>query len=149
MVNPEKITSMLENLGGYLEILREHAAMGRETLLSDRKALDSAKYNFVVAIECCIDIGNHVIASEGLRTPSDYRDVAQVLADAGIIKNNVAERFKLMVSFRNRLVHMYWKVDDELVCDYLEGNLDDIGELAGIFAGLVSRFERGETWKGL
>ncbi len=136
MVNPEKIASMLENLRDYLGILREHAAMGRTALLGDRNALDSAKYNFVVAIECCIDIGNHVIASEGLRTPSDYRDVAQVLAEAGIIGRDLADRFKLMVSFRNRLVHMYWKVDDELVCDYLEENLDDIGELAKAFVEL-------------
>ncbi|MCL5670361.1 MAG: DUF86 domain-containing protein [Acidobacteria bacterium] len=62
--------------------------------------------------------------------------MAQVLAEAGIIGQELADRFKLMVSFRNRLVHMYWKVDDELVCDYLEKNLEDISELAKVFAKL-------------
>lgn len=136
MVNPEKITAMLGNLKGYLDILREHALSGREILLNNRMALDSAKYNFVVAIESCIDMGSHVIASEGLRPPADYRDVAQVLAEAGMIDSDLAEKFKLMISFRNRLVHMYWKVDDELVCDYLENNLDDIGKLGRKFAGI-------------
>ncbi len=137
MVNPQKVTSMLENLRGYLDNLREHATVPRSTFLNDRKSLDSAKYNFVVAIECCIDIGNHIIASEGLRLPEDYRDVAQVLAEAGVISQDLAERFKSMISFRNRLVHMYWQVDDELVRDYLENNLGDIGKLAQAFARLV------------
>jgi uncharacterized protein YutE (UPF0331/DUF86 family) len=137
MVNPEKVSSLLENLRGYLEILRRHAEIPRDDFLADRRAMDSAKYNFIVAIECCIDVGNHIIASEGLRTPADYRDVAQTLAENGIIDQALAERFKLMISFRNRLVHMYWKIDDEMVREYLENNLDEIGELAKSFAGLV------------
>lgn len=128
---------MLESLQSYLQILREHASIDRGSLLNDRKALDSAKYNFIVAIECCIDIGSHIIASEGLRVPEDYRDVAQVLADAGIISQDLAERFKLMASFRNRLVHVYWKVDDEMVCDYLQDNLEDFSELAQSFARVI------------
>ncbi|GBE57104.1 hypothetical protein BMS3Abin01_00007 [bacterium BMS3Abin01] len=65
MVDPEKISSMLESLRGYLEILRRHAAIPGDDFLDDRQALDSAKYNFVIAIECCLDVGNHIIASEG------------------------------------------------------------------------------------
>ena len=68
--------------------------------------LDSAKYNFVMAIECCIDIGNHIIASEGLRVPADYRDVARVLAGSDIISHDLSGKFKLMIAFRNRLVHI-------------------------------------------
>ncbi|RJQ46964.1 MAG: DUF86 domain-containing protein [Gaiellales bacterium] len=137
MINPEKLASMLENLSAYLDILRDYAAVPGDEFLADRKALDGAKYNFIVAIECCIDIGSHVIASEGMRVPSDYRDVAEVLEESGIIGKDLAEKFKLMISFRNRLVHMYWKVDDELVREYLENNLVDIGDLAKSYARLI------------
>ncbi|MCL6105813.1 MAG: DUF86 domain-containing protein [Actinobacteria bacterium] len=128
---------MLETLAGCLDHLRELAAVPRDKFLGDRRLLDSAKYNFVVTIECLLDIGNHVIASEGFRRPEDYRDIAQVLAESDIIAVELAEKFKLMVSFRNRLVHMYWKVDDELVREYLENNLGDINELASAFSQLV------------
>lgn len=30
-----------------------------------------------------------------------------------------------MVSFRNRVVHLYWDVDDEIVYRILQENLDD------------------------
>ena len=136
MVNPKKIVSLLDSLKGYLDTLHRHAGTPRDVFLRDSDALDSAKYNFIVAIENCIDIGNHIIASEGLRLPSDYRDVAQVLAESDVIGPDLAERFKSMVSFRNRLVHMYWKVDDELVREYLENNLDDISAQA--FARTIS-----------
>ncbi|HDZ59217.1 MAG TPA: DUF86 domain-containing protein [Actinobacteria bacterium] len=73
----------------------------------------------------------------GLRMPADYRDIAQTLTEAGVIDQDLAERFKLMISFHNRLVHMYWKIDDEMVREYLENNLGDISELAQSFAGTV------------
>ncbi|GBE57103.1 hypothetical protein BMS3Abin01_00006 [bacterium BMS3Abin01] len=69
--------------------------------------------------------------------PADYRDIAQTLTEAGVIDQDLAERFKLMISFHNRLVHMYWKIDDEMVREYLENNLGDISELAQSFAGTV------------
>ena len=69
--------------------------------------------------------------------PADYRDIAQTLTEAGVIDQDLAERFKLMISFHNRLVHMYWKIDDEMVREYLENNLGDISELAQSFAGMV------------
>lgn len=128
---------MLDNLQGYLDILHRHAGTSRSVFFDNRDALDSAKYNFVVAIESCVDIGNHIIASEGLRFPADYRDVAQVLAESGFISPNLAESFKSMISFRNRLVHMYWQVEDELVREYLENNLRDFSELAQAFARVV------------
>lgn len=67
----------------------------------------------------------------------DYRDVAQVLAEAGVISPDLAERFKSMISSCHRLVHLYWQVDDELVRDYLENSLGDFSELAQAFARLV------------
>jgi uncharacterized protein YutE (UPF0331/DUF86 family) len=30
-----------------------------------------------------------------------------------------------MVQFRNRLVHLYWEVDEEIVYAILQNNLDD------------------------
>jgi uncharacterized protein YutE (UPF0331/DUF86 family) len=41
-----------------------------------------------------------------------------------------------MARFRNRLVHLYWDVDDGLVCEYLaEGSLSDLERFAKAIAG--------------
>lgn len=75
MVNVEKVLGLLRALEDALEQLRRIVAIGRETFLSDGLALGAAKYYLQTAIEACIDIGNHIISSEGYRPPKDYRDV--------------------------------------------------------------------------
>ena len=37
---------------------------------------------------------------------------------------------KAMARFRNRLMHLYWEVDDQLVADYLHERLDDFDRFA-------------------
>jgi uncharacterized protein YutE (UPF0331/DUF86 family) len=79
----------------------------------------NAKYHFIIAIECCIDIANHVIASERLRTPRDYVDTFRSLKEADIIGDATAEALGQAARFRNRLTHRYWNVDNSLVFQFL------------------------------
>ncbi|MEK7278562.1 MAG: DUF86 domain-containing protein [Chloroflexota bacterium] len=46
-----------------------------------------------------------------------------------------------MVSFRNRVVHLYWNVDDAIVYDIVQHNLGDFK----IFAGHILRFVRKQA----
>lgn len=65
--------------------LRRLARYDAATLLSDRDKLKSVKYGFVVAIEVCIDAGQHIIASQGFRAPRNYGDVFVVLRENGVL----------------------------------------------------------------
>jgi uncharacterized protein YutE (UPF0331/DUF86 family) len=40
-----------------------------------------------------------------------------------------------MAHFRNRLVHLYWDVDNARVYDYLQGSLADFDDFARAIAG--------------
>jgi uncharacterized protein YutE (UPF0331/DUF86 family) len=40
------------------------------------------------------------------------------------------EHLRSMARFRNRLVHVYWDVDDDLVAEYLHGPLGDLDRFA-------------------
>ena len=73
MIDPLRLRALLERLGEEVTDLRRLAGYDTETLLADRDKLKSAKYGFVVAIEACIDAGQHVIASEGYRAPAKLR----------------------------------------------------------------------------
>ncbi len=61
---------------------RRLAKRDTDALLADEDVLAGVKYRFVVAIEACIDVGRHLVASEGLRAPRDYADVFTVLGTA-------------------------------------------------------------------
>ncbi len=41
---------------------------------------------------------------------------------------------RAMARFRNRLVHLYWDVDDELVYEYLQTSLGDFDRFAAAVA---------------
>lgn len=67
MVDVRMVRTLLERLANEVEGLRVLAVVPAEELLADRIRLSAAKYGMIVAVEVCIDMGQHIIASEGLR----------------------------------------------------------------------------------
>ncbi len=65
MVKLNKIEGAFRNLDGYLVTLRALARLSRAELLADEARLGGAKYYLQVAIECCVDVANHIIARQG------------------------------------------------------------------------------------
>jgi uncharacterized protein YutE (UPF0331/DUF86 family) len=49
-----------------------------------------------------------------LRSPEDYGDTFKVLDEGGILDEEFATKLVSMARFRNRLVHLYWDVDNVL-----------------------------------
>ena len=130
MVDRPKLDSMLSNLNAYVAVLKGLASVSRDAFLANKDKLGNAKYHFVIASECCIDVGNHIIASERLRIPSDNADVFTVLVENGFCPEALHESLRAMARFRNRLVHLYWDVDGELLYGYLQERLDDFDRFA-------------------
>jgi uncharacterized protein YutE (UPF0331/DUF86 family) len=90
-----------------------------------------------IVIEACLDIGHHVISREGLRRPGDYREVFEVLREAGIIGTDLGRRLEEMASFRNRLVHGYLDVEPGRVYELARNQL---GDVEAFVASIVTRF---------
>jgi uncharacterized protein YutE (UPF0331/DUF86 family) len=76
--------------------------------------------------ELAIDIANHLIKKIKLGLPKDSRESFGILAEAGIIPNELAAKLKGMVGFCNILVHDYRKLDLEIMLDVIEHRLGDL-----------------------
>lgn len=126
MVDELRVRQMLDRLGVEIDALRRLARLDPGALLRDDDLLAAVKYRFIVAIEVCIDVGRHVVASEGLRAPLDYADAFAVLADAGLLDPAIAAELRDTARFRNLLVHGYAKVDDTRVVEILRDRVDDL-----------------------
>lgn len=124
-MNPDTLASILERLRGYLERLQALATIPKEEFLQDFTKVESAKHLLQVSIECCLDIAHHIVAYMGYRTPADYYDTFVVLSENNIVPEKFLPTLRKMVSFRNRLVHLYWDVDDAVVYQILQENLKD------------------------
>ena len=125
MVDPQTLASIIGRLRNYLRKLRILVALPQGTFLQDFTNVESAKHLLQVSIECCLDIAHHIVADEGYRTPTDYYDTFMVLHENGILPEAFMPTLRKMVSFRNRVVHLYWEVDDVAVHRILQENLGD------------------------
>jgi len=132
MVLLEKVTRKFLQLDEYLGLLRNISKMPLESFLKDKIIIGGAKYYLQVSIECCLDVANHIIASEQFRAPRDYADSFKVIEEEEIVNNDLGQRLRLMAKFRNRLVHLYSEIDDSYVYQFMNENLNDIEEFKSI-----------------
>ena len=118
-VEKDRVYSLLDGIREEMGFLDEIAAISRQAYLLDKRTQRLTERCLQRAAEGCISIGNHLIASLGWRSPSDYADVFRVLGESKIIPWQVAEQMMDMARFRNLLVHVYWAIDHERVYDSL------------------------------
>ena len=136
MVDPLRLRALLERLDEETTDLERLAGLDAYAVLGDRDRLKSVKYGFVVAIEICIDVGNHIIASEGYRAPHDYGDVFAVLAEHGHLEDADVPTYAALAGFRNLLVQGYARVDDARVVDILHERIDDLRRFGTVMAAV-------------
>ena len=126
--NVDRIRQLLGEINSSLRKLDGYAQLSEKDFLSNSDKVDSAKYNLIVAIEGAIDVCNHIVARAGGRAPHDHADCFEVLRELKMLSDDFVERLKRMAKFRNLLVHLYWKVDDQKVFRILKTDIQDIKE---------------------
>ena len=135
MVSAEKIARKFAALDDYLVVLRKLAQTPAEQIVEDKILIGSMRYYLQVSVESCLDIANHIIASEKFRAPKDYADSFAVLQEEKVIPPELSTRLRQMAKFRNRLVHLYGDIDDRKVHATILADLEDIN----IFKTLIMK----------
>jgi uncharacterized protein YutE (UPF0331/DUF86 family) len=120
VVDGRRVVRLLQRIGRDLERLRERARLDRSALREDFDRLSAVKYLFVTAIEGCIDVAQHLCASERWTRPETNADAVRELGRRGVVAQEVADLVARAVGFRNVLVHGYAEVDDALVLAQLD-----------------------------
>ena len=132
MISLEKIAQQFVQLDEYLGLLRRISKTPVDAFLRDKIMIGSAKYYLQVSIECCLDVANHIIASEHLRAPRDYADSFMVLEEEGLVPPEFGQRLRQMAKFRNRLVHLYGEIDNAYVYEFIREDLRDMEEFKSL-----------------
>lgn len=139
MVKPKTVTAILNNLRNYQNKLTTLAGYSKEAFLQDFTKVESAKYLLQVSIQSCVDVAQHIVADEGFRTPQDSYDTFVVLREEGVLPDEFMPTLRQMVSFRNRVVHLYWDVDDATVYDIAQQNLGDFDTFVGYILDFMDK----------
>lgn len=88
---------------------------------------------------------NHIVASEGYRSPADYADAFRVLTERAVVGSDLGRRLEAMARFRNLLVHVYAEVDNQRVHRYLR---EDLADLEAFVAAVLAAFPDLGTAEG-
>ncbi len=114
MVDEMRVHRLLRRASDVIDFLDAEAAAD-DAIRAQRRWLDSVKYNFVVAIECCVDVGQHLCAVQGWGPPSTNADTFRILSEHAVLPADLAARMVQASGFRNVLVHEYVEVRDDIV----------------------------------
>lgn len=136
LYSQEKVTRLVIHLRKSVARLKELSKVPIDEFLDDQDKIGSAKYSFIVAIESCIDMANHIISKNGYRVPEDYGDSFVVMGEVGAIEKDFAFSLTRMAKFRNRLVHLYWEVDNSQVYEFMQTRINDFK----IYLNAISSF---------
>jgi len=133
MVEKELIKRKLSFLEEYHKDLAE-VSMG---LVYKKFSEDKIIRRFIertlhLAIECCLDISQHIISYEKYREPVNNQDIFQILIEENILNKDLGENLKKMAQFRNIIVYEYIKIDPEIIFSILKKNLPDISKFSNL-----------------
>jgi len=136
VVDLDLVRRKFEELTVRLDQLREMAAIPAERFAADHTMQSATRYDLIVAIECCIDVGQHIHADEGWKRPAGYAGVFRGLSGHGVIPPELAEQLAQSAETRNRAVHLYDTVDDVA----LHQNLPELIQALLAFKEAVARW---------
>ena len=128
MIDKEKIENLFNELDKYLKELNELSSLNANEYISNSKNIYTGRYLLQIAVETCINIGNHIISRQGMGVPKEYADTFRILQANKIISEQQLETLIMMTRFRNRVVHLYWDIDDTLIHEIIKNNYDDFSE---------------------
>lgn len=126
MVNKDLVIVRLDKLKEYLNHLEKIGAYTEEEYLADPFIYGSSERFLHLAIECVIDMGNHMISDMRYRKPETNRDIFEVLYENKVITLELKNGLANMASFRNILVHDYIRINRPMVYNIIKNDLENI-----------------------
>jgi len=124
-VDHEKIRQKLHFMREKLRMLEQFKGMDKKQFTAKPFTEDAAIRMLQVAIEAMLDICAHIIAREGWGMPKTYVEIIEVANKEGLIPDELVDTYKNMARFRNRVIHLYNKVDADEIINVINSHLDD------------------------
>ncbi|MFH1645725.1 MAG: DUF86 domain-containing protein, partial [Candidatus Omnitrophota bacterium] len=125
MVNVDVIQKILNSLKDNLSELKAKQAVEFEEYKKSKDIQAIVERRLETSIQACIDIGNHIISSENMGTPSNYGEIFLILMQNSVIDQAQADKLSRMAGFRNILIHEYRDILIDKVYDILQNELKD------------------------
>lgn len=135
----EDIQTKLDTITENLEKLLKLSKLSYEEFISDFRNIDSALHILQTSVQALIDTAAYIVSSLGLRIPTSSTEIIDILREEGMIDEYQHKKYIKMVRFRNRVVHLYNKIDRQILYQILTKELDDIKEFYGLLLDIIEK----------
>ena len=137
------VEDRLQILASCLESLRLLPVASLEDFRADWRNAAAADSLLRRAIEALFDAARHILAKAYGLGPLEYREVARLCADKGLVEDAaLQERLREIAGFRNRLTHFYDEVTPDELFGITRGELSDLEGLAERIRAAAARLAR-------
>jgi len=130
----EIVEQKLESLRRCLLRIEAKTPATAGMLAADFDLQDIVSLNLSRAVQLCVDIGAHLISGLSVAPPNTMGQTFDLLAQAGLITQELASSMKKAVGFRNIAVHNYDAVNWDIVYNIAKIHLSDFSEFAKVVA---------------
>jgi len=137
MVDRETLERRLRVLAELDGKLLGFASIPEYEFIASNPLHDLAERYLHLAVECMVDIGNHLLAELPSPAPETYREGFGALAAHGMVPVDLARRLQGWAGFRNVLVRLYLDIDHALTWKVIQNDLGDLGEFRAAVACLL------------
>ena len=132
MLDTHRIRARIKEIRKRSTLLDKYfKGLAQEMFLKDDRLNAEAERHLQIAIQACIDIANHLVASLGLDRPvKETAEVFDSLAKEDIIPPSFVPTMKRMTGYRNILIHEYVNIDRNITYTNIQKRLPDLSKFA-------------------
>lgn len=135
----EAVRRKLANMKEYLKELETLSKRDLEGYLGNFEYRRAVERLIQIIVETAVDCNNLIVISLGERPPIGYKESFLKLAKLKVISPEFASSLIPFVSLRNRIVHEYEEIKDELVFASIRQVLGEFAKYQKMVAKFISK----------
>lgn len=124
MVNEEIVVDKLRYINEYTNDLKQMRGLSKDEYVADVIVQRAVERTFLNLIQACIDLAQHIRATEELSPKGTAKKEIEALGTEAILTTETQEKMEEAVGFRNVLAHRYGDIDHDVVYEVLHTELE-------------------------
>lgn len=131
------IRRKLINLSGYIQELEPFLKYTYEDYTGNYFIKRTGERLIQLIVENMVDINSIIIAERSLEPPKDYYTSFELMGKSALLPDTFAHELAPCTGLRNRLVHEYDKIQDEIVFNNISRLIDMSLEYMGYINNML------------
>ncbi|PIU54856.1 MAG: hypothetical protein COS89_08925 [Deltaproteobacteria bacterium CG07_land_8_20_14_0_80_38_7] len=124
-IDKEIVQKRTQEILSFVRELETLSTISKQDFLTNTERQYAVMHVLQLTIEACLSLANHIVARESLGIPNNYQESFALLGKARILPDAFTEEMKKIARFRNKLVHIYWEIDLDMIYDIITTKKDD------------------------